>query len=384
MTTQPEVPIHVVACPGASARNNNPYTFLTHAPMAALGHLVHEFSFYRPLPREARVLHVHWPECIFWGRAPALHPLVAKIFARRLLAAMDGVRGRGGIAVWTAHNIVPHEPLPAAQERIWRNYFTEFRRRVDLIINLSTWAEVLLLEVYPDLAAKRRVVLPHPHYRSSYPPPPPRPEARRRHGFADGTFVLLAAGTVRPSKGIAELAEAFTRVARPDERLRIEGACENAQLQTRLRAISSLDARVELRDRRIDDAEIAGLVSAADLSVFNFTQILNSGSALLAASFGSPVCAPEIASLKELAGELGSDWFFALPSPLTDEGLRQAIDRSRACVLPRQAGPALGNRDPGAIARRLGTEYARALAARQEAETTRSRRWTTAFGNASR
>jgi beta-1,4-mannosyltransferase len=217
--TAPLPALNIVACPGLGGRANNPYTWLTHEPMSRLGGArVSEFSFYRSLPADAQILHVHWPERIFWGRVSGLHPLLSSLFARRMLSAADAIHRRGGFVVWTAHNILPHESFGAARDALWQTYFPAFRSRLDLVINLSAWAQKELIAAYPDLADRRRVVIPHPHYRTAYPAPPAPEEARRASGLPAGKFILLAAGMVRPSKGIAELAGLFAQVARPDER----------------------------------------------------------------------------------------------------------------------------------------------------------------------
>jgi hypothetical protein len=114
--TAPLPALNIVACPGLSDRANNPYTWLTHEPMSRLGGArISEFSFYRPLPADAQILHVHWPERIFWGRVSGVHPFLSSLFARRMLSAADAIHRRGGFVVWTAHNIMPHESFGVAR-----------------------------------------------------------------------------------------------------------------------------------------------------------------------------------------------------------------------------------------------------------------------------
>jgi beta-1,4-mannosyltransferase len=353
--------LKIVACPGLSDRANNPYTWLIHGPMRDRGGIITEFSFYRPLEAGADILHVHWPERIFWGRISRLHPMLSAAYARRMLAAMDRVRRGGGFVVWTAHNIAPHEPLGPARDATWRRYFDEFRRRVDLVISLSAWAERTLMATYPDLGDRRRAIIAHPHYRTAYPKPPSRSAARAALHLARNAFVVLATGNIRPSKGIAELAERFTRVARSDETLVIAGACDDHDMLVRLKAaVAAGSGSVVLRLGRVPDAQIGTLVSAADLSIYNFRSILNSGSVLLSLSFNTPVCAPELGSLKELSAALGPRWFLPLGQPLSDEGLRAALDCVRSAAKDRHCREAalLDDLDPVAIAAATYAEYA--------------------------
>ena len=368
--TAPLPALNIVACPGLGGRANNPYTWLTHEPMARLGGTrVSEFSFYRPLPADAQILHVHWPERIFWGRVSRLHPFLSATFARRMLSAADKIHRRGGFVVWTAHNIMPHESFGAARDALWQEYFPTFRSRVDLVISLSAWAQNELTAAYPDLLNRRRLVIPHPHYRTAYPAPPASEEARRACGLSPEKFMLLAAGTVRLSKGITELASLFAQVARRDELLVIAGACSDGGILAQLNMLAATNSgTVEWRPGRLDDADLPLLIAAADLSVFNFRTILNSGSLIASLSFNTPVCAPQLGSLRELSAMLGPRWFLPMPRPLTAEGLRAVIDRAREgrqAGAPREAAP-LDALDPEGIAMRICQEYVALLDGNRE------------------
>lgn len=364
----PLPPLRIVASPGPRDRANNPYTWLTHEPMLKLGGAITEFSFYRPIATDTHILHIHWPERIFWGRISQLHPLLSAVYSRRMLTAMDAVRRNGGFVVWTAHNIKPHEPFGPARDEMWRQYFEAFRQRVDLVISLSAWAERELTAAYPDLRDKRRTVIPHPHYRTAYPKPPKQDDARAEIDVLPDAFVLLAVGTIRRSKGIVELAERFARVARRNETFLIAGACDDTDMRLQLQRIADASAgSILLRLGRVPDELLGKIVTSADLSIFNFSSILNSGSVLLSLSFDTPVFAPELGSLKELSSALGPRWFLPLAQPLSDEGLRAAIDHARRTKKDRHDRPAapLEALDPEAIATRVYAEYASLIMSRR-------------------
>ena len=73
------------------------------------------------------------------------------------------------------------------------------------------------------------------------------------------------------------------------------------------------------------DAEVARTVCAADLMVLPFSQILNSGSALLALSFNVPILVPAQGTLIELAELVGPEWVRTYPDTLTPEILADAL-----------------------------------------------------------
>ena len=76
-------------------------------------------------------------------------------------------------------------------------------------------------------------------------------------------------------------------------------------------------------------------LSAADVAVMNFRNILNSGSVLLALSYDTPVCV-RAGSLRELFRRIGGDWLIELPQPLSAAALRQIIDRVKLAGIKRQ------------------------------------------------
>jgi glycosyltransferase involved in cell wall biosynthesis len=243
--------------------------------------------------------------------------------------------------VWTAHNLQPHEVLHPVHARIWRTAFAQFRRQADLVICLSPEAGRLLRQRYPDLDGKPLAIIPHPHYRTAYPRPVPLPEARARLGLPADSFVLGCIGGIRPSKGIADFAEAFARIAQDGELLLIAGACDAGEYLARLMALAEAHPRaIRLQIGRLSDADLVTTLSAVDLKVLNFRNILNSGSAMLALSFDIPICTPAIGSLPELARAVGSDWVIELPQGAAPSQLRAVVDDARALGLKRRTSRA--------------------------------------------
>lgn len=349
--------LRIVASPWLGGRASNTDTWLTHEPMLRLGTAVTEFSFYRPIPADTHILHLHWPKRILRGRLSRLHPLMSAVLARRMLAAADRVRRRGGFVVWTAHNIVPHEPVGQVRDAIWADYLPAFRERVDLVISLSGAAQSELVASYPDLAGRRITVIAPPHYRAARPAPLRPAQAGEACGVPPKKFIALAARTMRPSKSIVELAACFREVARPDELLIIADACDDGETAARMNAIADAsEGAVGWRLGRIEDADLPNLIAAADLSLFNPRTILNSGSLILSLSFDTPVCAQQVGSLSELARARGPRWFLPMPRPLEPGALRAVIDRAPAAGEPRPVAP-LDAFAPAEIAARLYHQY---------------------------
>ena len=91
-----------------------------------------------------------------------------------------------------------------------------------------------------------------------------------------------------------------------------------------------------IRDTLVPDEELQLYFNACDLVALPFRQVLNSGSLLLAMSFGCPVVAPRLGSIPEVACPEG--WFgYDAANP---DGLRSAL---RAALAARSRRAARGS-----------------------------------------
>ncbi len=330
--------------------------------MLAKGVQIREYWRWSLRVPDCDVLHVHWPESVFWGRIAGAGELAKELCARMTLAKIDRVRRRNGILVWTAHNLAPHAAMDATGARIWQHYFSAFLDRVDLVISLTHAAEQVLLNTHPQLHTRHRAVVPHPHYRTAYPPRMARPAARAAMGLPASGTVIYSIGYMRPSKGLDALITAFRSCARDGEMLAIAGGADPDYAE-RLRALAGDDGRVRIMARHLDDQQVTALVSAADGFVLNHQTVLNSGSLLLALSFDRPVLARLQGSLAELAEMVGPDWVTPLDGPIEPAPLRAFLDSLQRRPEPGQAP--LSALNPDAISLATLEHYSLALASRR-------------------
>jgi glycosyltransferase involved in cell wall biosynthesis len=128
-------------------------------------------------------------------------------------------------------------------------------------------------------------------------------------------------GTIRAYKGIERLVEVFRRIPDEDLVLVIAGKPWHTMPESQIQAFSQGDRRIVLVPQYIPDTELQTYYKAADAVVLPYTNVLSSGSALLAMSFGRPVIAPAVGCLSELiTPETG-----ILYDPFSDDGLYRAI-----------------------------------------------------------
>jgi glycosyltransferase involved in cell wall biosynthesis len=130
-------------------------------------------------------------------------------------------------------------------------------------------------------------------------------DAKLRLGIREGERTILFFGNIAPYKGLKYLVAAFQHVlARCDAyRLIIAGPPKNCEgyWSTIQQAIGEVQpgGRVLLRAEFIPDEETELYFKAADVLVLPYTQIYQSGVLFLGYSFGLPVIASDVGSLRE-------------------------------------------------------------------------------------
>jgi len=129
-------------------------------------------------------------------------------------------------------------------------------------------------------------------------------DARSRLGIREGERTILFFGNIAPYKGLEYLVSAFRQILkrRDDYRLIIAGRPKNCESYwTALRATLEEDVRrgrVLLRADFIPDDETETYFKAADVFVLPYRHVYQSGVLFLGHSFGLPVLAADVGSLK--------------------------------------------------------------------------------------
>jgi glycosyltransferase involved in cell wall biosynthesis len=201
--------------------------------------------------------------------------------------------------------------------------------------------EKMKLELVEGFGAhgKRVTVIPFginnavPHTRLA------RAEARQRLGLGDSEKTLLFFGHIAPYKGLEYLIAAFRgMLARGDDyRLIIAGRPKNCEgywtvIRETIREDVE-DGRVLLREDFIPDEETEVYFKAADVLVLPYRDIYQSGVLFLGYSFGLPVLAADVGSLKDEIVEGKTGFVFRPEDPLD---LARTLERYFASDLYRE------------------------------------------------
>jgi len=268
---------------------------------------------------EADILQFDWPHDWYRGK-------------NRMTALMKKVMYEDGLrrlkrqpVVWTAHNLVAHDADDAEFERRMIQKLIDV---ADGIIVLSSLSEKALRDMYCIHSNTVVKVIHHGHYIDEYPNEIQKHDALRKLGIDEGKKVVLHLGRLLPYKGIEELIASFETLNDSECHLVVAGSGASKEFSEKLLQLAgccrSKGLSITLHSGFISDDDLQNYFAAADVVALPFKNILNSGSLLLAMSFGKCVVAPDTGSIREIACDAG--WFgYHQDSP---DGLSDALKQA--------------------------------------------------------
>ena len=244
--------------------------------------------------RGFRILHIHWVYSfgLAWASGRRARRVVERWY-RLTLAVASAV---GLKVVWTAHNILPHEPVFVDDVAARR----ELVGRCDAVIAHDESAA----SIVRAWGARRVSVVPGGVSLLTESEPPTRTAACVALG-ADPTPVrVLFFGSIRDYKGVDLLLAAMAEID-PDIALHLTvvGSCPDVARRAALQAAAAAlpaPERVQLWLEFVPDALLAIHLAAADFAVFPFRSVTNSSSVLHALAAGLPVIVPALPALGDV------------------------------------------------------------------------------------
>jgi glycosyltransferase involved in cell wall biosynthesis len=299
-------------------RSENPYNVALYREMQLLGAAVSEFSPWGLLRTVPDIVHFHWPDITINRRS--LPRAVARGVALLMLVA--AARARGARVVWTVHNLQSHERRHPRLERwFWRGFVA----LLSGFTALSPGGMEAARRRHPGLRRVPGFVIPSGHFLGLYPDELTDEAARLRLGIAAESKVIGFLGQIRAYKNVPHLVRTFRQLPDPGLRLLVAGRPDSPELADEIRTAAGEDARIRCVLAHVPDDEIQLYLRACDVVTLPFTDVLNSGSALLALAFGRRVLVPALGAMGELRDDVGEAWVRTYSGELTAEELRGAL-----------------------------------------------------------
>jgi glycosyltransferase involved in cell wall biosynthesis len=310
------------------AVDTNPYQKLVCDALENQGCHVSRISQQRWFPTkkinqlELDVVHMDWLTGYYFGKRK-LVGVAKRILLMRALKQVVSAK-----KVWTVHNVFQHEKGKNDLER------KIIRKIIDscdgLVFHTNVAKQVFSNEF--DLSAIDTAIIPHGHYIDAYDNQVSRSAARQELGIDDDANVVLFFGRLRKYKGIEDLVRAFPKAgANPNDVLIVAGLPFPDYPIDEVRALAKKMGiqRFIFEPRHVQDKELQTLFNACDVVVLPFKNILNSGSLILAMSFGCSVVAPRIGAVPEVAFEQGYWGYSPADSNGLTDGIKNALNEDR-------------------------------------------------------
>lgn len=250
------------------------------------------------------VFHMHWTAPIVQRADDDL--ATARTRLDRFRTAVDAARSRGARLVWTIHNVLPHDARHLELELELNRYLAATADAVH-VMNRATAAAV---SEYYTLDPAKVVHIPHPSYQGVYPASQSRDEARDALGLGPDDRTVLAFGQLRPYKGVDFLVEAVRSLPAAERPVLLLAGRTSDEDRATIDALLGDDLRAVREHDHVADVEVQRWFRAADVAVFPYRRVLNSGALHLAASFEVPSVLPDEPHLRAEFGLEGwVRWF---------------------------------------------------------------------------
>lgn len=200
--------------------------------------------------------------------------------------------------VWTIHNTHNHE------KRYLELDYRLGQSVIDRVDVVQVWDENTASVVQEEykVASSKIVVIPHGNFAPKYEPYSGQ-DPRADLGIDSYDRVFMFFGMIRPYKNVPELIRAFNKMNSTNDCLLIAGNPMDDQMREEVVDAASTANNILMDLRYIPDEQVPKYFAAADICVFSYENIFNSGSVLLAMTFGTPFVAPRMGSIPSVAPE---------------------------------------------------------------------------------
>ncbi|MFC3199359.1 glycosyltransferase family 4 protein [Parapedobacter deserti] len=276
----------------------NKYIGLLVGELRAKGYRIHPLDTFfssRRHFRSIKLIHLNWFENIddsnfFIGLRSFL----------RKLAVIIVIRLSGKPLVWTMHNRVSHEKGLAFFSRTITRLLLRWSHRI--IIHSRQSEEILA--AHGAKVRQKAVYMPHPHFIGEYGA---ETNPTELHGLK--RLSLLFTGMVKPYKNLELLIDVVGEFG-DQVQLTIAGKAIDDDYRQQVAYRAGQAGNVTLLPYFIPDSEMGAVLAGADAVVlpYDLSSSLNSGTAILAFSYGKTVICPEIGTISDL-GEHMADTF---------------------------------------------------------------------------
>lgn len=282
------------------ARNNNSYqtnllNSLSKEGVSTYfdgGSVIGSIMKYRP-----DILHIHWPYPFLIANSIFATVIKSTCF----ICGLSILKIFGMKIVWTVHNISDHEGKFKYLESVFSKILA---RLCDKLIVHCPSAKIEVEKTYGKHSPI--VTIPHGNYIGQYKNAMTDLQTRHKLKLGAGDIIFLYFGQIRPYKGVLELIDTFKKLKCEKAKLLIVGKPLNGEIAAEVLNSSRDDERIKNILEFVPDDDVQIYMNATDVVILPYKNLLTSGVAMLAMSFGKPIIAPNIKCIADTLDNEGS------------------------------------------------------------------------------
>jgi beta-1,4-mannosyltransferase len=310
--------LKVCMFPAILPADDNKFINLLVKSLVTQGIEVVDFSWRNVLFIRYDVMHVHWPEYLL-SSPKKIFSLIKCLLAILLILRL---RLNNIPLVWTVHNLEPHEKRS-------RFYYLIHK----FLINGDSF-KIYMQKCF--LPGERKFYIPHGHYIDLF-------SNRETRNAQKKSLTAVSFGQVRPYKNIENLIKHFpSRLGS----LVITGNPITSDYGRNLQdflSINNSDFNIHLNLKQLSAEELFDLIISAEVAIFAYKDIYNSGAVLLALSAPIPVVVTDSSSMRDLQAEVGYEWMQVVPAEFDGLDLQNALKELQILQASRGQSSPLGD-----------------------------------------
>jgi hypothetical protein len=318
-------PKSILAFPQHQAVDAAQYTSLLYDEMQKGGVAISEYKRYFGANAEADLFHFHWPDRAFRGLGKLLPAISTRGFAR-FFSTISSFRARGGLVVWTVHNLYPHDFPSEKLKGMYRIFEEKYISNIDGFIFLNELGREEFFAKFPGVSRDRCAVIPHMVPGQTEPLSDDAAPAEVKDKLL-GRKMYFLPGQVRRYKNIEQAVALFDQIKDGDEMLLVAGKPVDKTYAKELEA--SLGGRSDaiFLQRAVTPREIAWCFQNSLATLSLRAPNGNSGVVFDALANRNPVIVNPGAIRDELAALVGADWL--VDAQASSRDIRAAVLKAK-------------------------------------------------------
>ena len=202
---------------------------------------------------------------------------------------------KGKKIIWNVHNKLPHSGKNKEFAGFLMKHLAQTSHKI--VIHSMMTTDIIKEISNNDVEILNKIVyVPHPHYIDIYG------QKLSNNDLNDNILRLCFIGAVKKYKNVDLLISAVNELGFDDLELNIYGRCRPKKYAEYLQRLTNGNKNIKLHLKFVRDDELPKIIADSHLIVlpYNLDSTLNSGSTILAFSYGRTVLSPNTGTLSDI------------------------------------------------------------------------------------